>query len=159
MGTTGPLLRQLKSVWAQLRHPAATLTRMHPALTELHGVEQLDELLAASGDRPLLLFKYSATCGTSAQALDELFAHLDQRSADVTYAVVTVQTHREVSNAIARTLGVRHETPQALLVRDGQMLWTASHYRVTADAVETALKEFLGDTTDRSAILPQPTVQ
>ena len=132
---------------------------MHPALTEIRGVEQLGDLLAASGDRPLLLFKYSAACGTSAQALDELFAHLNQRPADVTYAIVTVQTHREVSNAIARALGVRHATPQVLLVRDGRAIWSASHYRVTAEAVEGALQHALNGASSGAATRSQPTVQ
>ncbi|MDA1184265.1 MAG: bacillithiol system redox-active protein YtxJ [Acidobacteria bacterium] len=132
---------------------------MHPALTDIRSVEQFDELLAASGDRPVLLFKYSTTCGTSAQALDELLAHLNERPADVVYAIVTVQTHREVSNAIARTLGVRHETPQVLVIRDRRVVWSASHYRVTAEAVEAALHEALHDTADGAATPPQPTVQ
>jgi bacillithiol system protein YtxJ len=53
--------------------------------------------------------------------------------------MVTVQTHRDVSNAVSARLGVRHETPQALLVRDGRVVWAASHFRVTADAVQRAL--------------------
>jgi bacillithiol system protein YtxJ len=53
----------------------------------------------------------------SAEALDELLAHLNERPTDTTYAMVTVQTHREVSNAVARQLGIRHETRQALLIR------------------------------------------
>jgi len=118
---------------------------MHAKLTEIGAVEEFDRLLAASSKRPLLLFKFSATCGTSAQALDELMAHLNERPADVTYAIVTVQTHRDVSNAIASTLGVRHETPQILLIRDGRVVWSASHYRVTAEAVEHALQEVLNN--------------
>lgn len=131
---------------------------MHAKLTEVGAIEEFDRLLAASGERPLLLFKYSATCGTSAQALDELFAHLNERPADVTYAIVTVQTHRDVSNAIARTLGVRHETPQLLLIRDGDVVWSASHYRVTADAVESALKDVLNNAPEGAATPPQPTL-
>ncbi len=131
---------------------------MHGKLTEIGGIEEFDRLLAASGERPLLLFKYSATCGTSAQALDELFAHLNEHPADVTYAIVTVQTHRDVSNAIAHTLGVRHETPQMLLIRDGHVVWSASHYRVTADAVNSALKEVLTNAPAGAATRPQPTL-
>lgn len=112
---------------------------MHPQLKTIHGLDELDRMLAATGDRPLLLFKHSHTCGTSAEALDELVAHLNERPADASYAMVTVQTHREVSNAVARKLGVRHETPQALLVRDGRVVWSASHFHVTASAVEEAL--------------------
>ncbi len=96
-------------------------------------------MLAASSERPLLLFKYSSTCGTSAAALDELVAHLNEGPADASYAMVTVQTHRDISNAVARKLGVRHETPQVLLIRDGRVVWSASHFRVTATAVEEAI--------------------
>ena len=113
---------------------------MHPQLTALHGLDELDRVLAASDERPLLLFKHSYTCGVSAEALDELVSHLNGKPGDVAYAMVTVQTHREVSNAVAKKLGVRHETPQALLIRDGRVVWSASHFRVTADAVVDAIK-------------------
>ena len=117
---------------------------LHPNITALHRIEDLDQLLAASGTRPLLLFKHSYSCGISAEALDELVGHLDSAVASngtdsPLYAMVTVQTHREVSNAVTRKLGVRHETPQALLVRDGQVVWAASHHRVTAATVSAAL--------------------
>jgi len=55
--------------------------------------------------------------------------------------VVTVQTHREISNAVTARLGIRHETPQALLIRDRRVVWSASHFRVTADAVAKALDQ------------------
>lgn len=117
---------------------------MHPDLTQLHHIEQLDELLSESHRRPLLLFKHSFTCGVSAEALDELIAHLDEDilaagMRDPHYAIVTVQTHREVSNAVSVRLGIRHETPQVLLIRDGRVVWSASHFRVTADAMKKAL--------------------
>ncbi len=112
---------------------------MHPQLTSLRELAELERLIAASDERPLLLFKHSYTCGVSAEALDELIAHLNAQPADVHYAMVTVQTHREVSNAVSQRLGVRHETPQALLVREGRVVWSASHFRVTADAVVNAI--------------------
>lgn len=117
---------------------------MHPHLIHLHDVDELDRLLSESHTRPLLVFKHSFSCGTSAEALDELVEHLnaDLESSwgpDPRYAIVTVQTHREVSNAVAARLGVRHETPQALLIRNGRVVWAASHFRVTAEAVKKAL--------------------
>ena len=74
---------------------------MHPNLTNLQRVDELDRLLEQSEAQPVLLFKHSFTCGVSAEALDELIAHLSEELADVRYAMVTVQTHREVSNAVA----------------------------------------------------------
>ena len=113
---------------------------MHPKLTLLDGIEEFDRLLAASERRPLLLFKHSYTCGTSAEALDELLAHLGESTTDADYAMVTVQTHRSVSRAVAEKLGVRHETPQVLLIRDRRVVWSASHFGVTADALEQAIR-------------------
>jgi bacillithiol system protein YtxJ len=113
---------------------------MHPDLTALEHVAELDRLLLESRTRPLLLFKHSYTCGTSMEALEELVAHLNEGPAEAQYAMVTVQTHREVSNAVAARLGVRHETPQALLIREGRVVWSASHFRVTASAVQDAIR-------------------
>ena len=120
---------------------------MHPDLTTLEHVDELHRLLAASEIRPVLLFKHSYTCGVSLEALEELVSHMNQQAPDSRretraphYAMVTVQTHRAVSNAIAQQLGVRHETPQALLIKDGRVVWSASHFRVTAAAVESAIK-------------------
>ena len=114
---------------------------MHPDLTPLHEIDQLEQLLTDSSTQPLLLFKHSYSCGISAEALDELVDHLNTgRAAAVRYAMITVQTHREISNAVAARLGIRHETPQALIVRDGRVVWTASHFRVTAKAVDAAIR-------------------
>jgi bacillithiol system protein YtxJ len=117
---------------------------MHPDLTQLQHIEQLDRLLSESHTRPLLLFKHSFSCGVSAEALDELIDHLNADIVaagvpDPHYAIVTVQTHRDVSNAVSAKLGIRHETPQALLIRDGRVIWSASHFRVTAEAMKKAL--------------------
>jgi bacillithiol system protein YtxJ len=113
---------------------------MHPDLTSLQRVEQLETLLAESRERPLLLFKHSYSCGVSAEALDELLLHLADKPTDVRYAMVTVQTHRDVSNAVSARLGLRHETPQAIVVRDGRVIWSASHFRVNADEILKALR-------------------
>ena len=120
---------------------------MHPDLTTLEHVDELQRLLAESETRPVLLFKHSHTCGISMEALDELVSHISQQEPDrgretatPQYAMVTVQTHRAVSNAIAHQLGVRHETPQALLIKGKRVVWSASHFRVTAAAVESAIR-------------------
>ncbi len=107
---------------------------------ELERLDDVETLIAESSVRPVLLLKHSYTCGTSAQALDELHAHLvEHGSASVLFALVTVQTHRPISAAIAALFGIRHETPQALLIRHGTAVWHASHFRVTSDAIAAAL--------------------
>jgi bacillithiol system protein YtxJ len=113
-------------------------------VTSLRAVDELDRALDESHTRPVLLFKHSYSCGVSAEALDELRAHIEEQPevSAAQYAMVTVQTHREVSNTITQRLGVRHETPQAILVRDGRAVWTASHFRVNAAEIRKAFETF-----------------
>jgi bacillithiol system protein YtxJ len=108
-------------------------------LTPLNDVQSLDAAIAESRERPVLLFKHSRHCGVSCEALDELRSHLDGTARPVAYKMITVQTHRPVSDAVAKLLGVRHETPQAILLRDGKVVWNASHFRITATELDKAL--------------------
>jgi bacillithiol system protein YtxJ len=107
-------------------------------LVPLYDVAQLDAAIAESRERPVLLFKHSRHCGISCEALDELHAHIERAAGQATYKMITVQTHRPLSDAAATRLGVRHETPQALLLRDGKVVWNASHFSITAGALDRA---------------------
>lgn len=108
-------------------------------LTNLHTVDELEAAIAESRQRPVLLFKHSRTCGISCEALDELHMHLSERAEHVSYKLITVQSHRPVSDAAATRLGVRHETPQAILLKDGEPIWCASHFRITARELTRAI--------------------
>ena len=104
-------------------------------LTHLSDVDALDAAIAESRNRPVLLFKHSRTCGISCEALDELHAHLESAAPGAAYKLITVQSHRRVSDEATARFGIRHETPQAILLRDGQPVWNASHFRITAGAL------------------------
>ena len=110
-------------------------------ITALSDLDMLEAAIAESCKRPVLLFKHSRTCGVSLEALDELRSHLDRDPAGATYKLITVQSHRRVSDEAADRLGIRHETPQAILLRDGRPVWKASHFRITADALRLALRD------------------
>ena len=103
--------------------------------TELNDVPRLNELLGQSAEQPVILFKHSDTCGISARAYREM-AMLEKP-----VALVTVQKARALSNEIERRFSLPHETPQVLVVRDGKLAWSASHFRITADAVTRAVEE------------------
>jgi bacillithiol system protein YtxJ len=109
-------------------------------LTHLCDLDALDAAIEESRVRPVLLFKHSRTCGISHEALDALHELVEQGSAEgAVYKVITVQSHRHVSEVAERRLGVRHETPQAILLKDGKPVWKASHFRITTEALTQAL--------------------
>lgn len=108
-------------------------------LVPLTDLPALDAAILESKERPVLLFKHSRYCGVSAEALDELQSHIDSAPSDIAYRMITVQTHRPLSDAVAQRLGLRHETPQAILLRDGKIVWNASHFRITANQLNQVL--------------------
>ena len=108
-------------------------------LKHLPDTAALEAAIAESRERPVLIFKHSRTCGISCEAFDELHAHLSESGQGASYNLITVQTHRSVSDEAASLLGVRHETPQAILLRDGVPVWKASHFRITAGELKRAL--------------------
>jgi bacillithiol system protein YtxJ len=108
-------------------------------LTHLSDIDELEAAIAESRERPVLVFKHSRTCGISCEALDELRTHVDRAAAGASYKLITVQSHRGVSDEAAARFGIRHETPQAILLRDGRPVWSATHFRITAHHLDAAV--------------------
>lgn len=96
---------------------------------------RLAELFAESADRPVVLFKHSATCPISSGVYREV-ARLDS-----IVNLVVVQTDRPISDEIAERTGVRHESPQAIVLRNGRAVYHASHYDVIAEDVSAHLEK------------------
>jgi bacillithiol system protein YtxJ len=57
--------------------------------------------------------------------------------------VVLVIENRRLSDIVAERLGVRHESPQALLIKDGRAVWHASHWSITSEALVNALRSYV----------------
>ena len=98
----------------------------------------LDDVMAHSAREPVVLYKHSAYCGISMRACRQL-AQLNEPDDPPVYEVV-VQEDRALSKEVAERLGVRHETPQVIVLHEGRPVFHTSHHRVTAQAVRDALE-------------------
>ena len=107
-------------------------------MDEITEVDDLQRLLETSNDRPVVLFKHSTRCPISSAALREYESFAEQHGKQVHCAYVDLVAHRDVSNAVARTLGVSHQSPQAILLADEQAVWDTSHGGITRPALEQA---------------------
>ncbi len=109
--------------------------------SHVESVSEVEDLIERSQQTPVLVFKHSLTCPVSSAALGEYQRFLDGRPEGdaAVYALVEIQNARDVSNEIARRTGVRHESPQALLLRGGEVAWHASHWSIRADALASAV--------------------
>ncbi|MES2412060.1 MAG: bacillithiol system redox-active protein YtxJ [Bacteroidota bacterium] len=93
---------------------------------QLLNVLQLEELVAESEDKPVLIFKHSTRCGVSRMVLKKFENEYDLEDAVAPY-FLDLLAHRNLSNEIARLFGVGHESPQVLLIRNGKVVYDASH--------------------------------
>lgn len=85
---------------------------------------------------PIIIMKFSMTCVSSVTALKEYRA----LETDLPKYLVIVQPSREASNAIEADLGVRHESPQLLILNEGRAVWQATHYKIKRSAILKAIK-------------------
>jgi bacillithiol system protein YtxJ len=94
----------------------------------------LDDLVERSVDGPVLLMSYDPYCPINRVARAELSC------VDAEVYVVDVDAHHELGRLIERRTGVRHESPQLIVLKGGRATWSASHFAITAEAVEGALR-------------------
>ncbi len=94
----------------------------------------LESLFARSEEEPVLLFKHDPGCSVSEYAYREML-HVAPEA-----PLIDVARAKDVAREVAHRTGVRHESPQVILLRGGQAAWSASHFGISAEAVEKALK-------------------
>ena len=99
-------------------------------------------LLAASQDKPVFLFKHSTRCPISASRWRVLQEYAGRESRADFWKLLVVED-RPVSTYVADQTGVRHQSPQAILLYQGKPVWDESHYRITAEDMEAALERAL----------------
>ncbi len=104
---------------------------------DLSTENHLDVLLERSHNEPVVIYKHSDICGLSTIAQREVSRFASDVEAPI-YKLV-VQKARHVSNAIERLFGVRHESPQAIVVSNGRAVYDASHRAISAEALAQAL--------------------
>ena len=107
---------------------------MKAVFNKINSVEELEEVFAKSNEKPVTLFKHSTTCPISADVYQEI------KNVDGEINLVVVQTARNVSSEIAARTGIRHESPQAIVLKDGRAVYHASHYDVTAQDVSEKME-------------------
>jgi bacillithiol system protein YtxJ len=111
-------------------------------ITDIQQWQQLYSGLAAPDARPLLVFKRSPICPTSF-AVESVFARFIRElpeTRNVRVVSVDVVAARPVSQRVAADTGIRHESPQALLIGPGpKVLWHDSHGGVDEESLEKAL--------------------
>ncbi|TAE14943.1 MAG: bacillithiol system redox-active protein YtxJ [Bacteroidetes bacterium] len=95
--------------------------------------EQLETIRQRSATKTQVIFKHSTRCSVSSMALNRLnTANLPQAD----YYLLDLIAFRNISNLIADQFHVYHESPQVLVIKNGECIFDESHLGITAFALE-----------------------
>ncbi|WP_400193158.1 bacillithiol system redox-active protein YtxJ [Hymenobacter sp. B81] len=102
--------------------------------------EQLTDIVRESAEQPVVIFKHSTSCSISAMAKTRLERQWpDADLGQVKTYYLDLLRYRPISNEIAQQFDVRHESPQLLLIRDGNCHYSASHMNIQLGEIRRQL--------------------
>lgn len=92
---------------------------------------QFEQLLERSANKPQVIFKHSTRCSTSSMVLSRL--ERTNAPENIDFYFLDLLAYRALSGKIAEKLKVYHESPQVLLIKNGECIYDESHMGITMD--------------------------
>ncbi|MBN8838532.1 MAG: bacillithiol system redox-active protein YtxJ [Sphingobacteriia bacterium] len=105
---------------------------------EISSEEDIESIIKTSYHKPQLLFKHSTRCNISSVVKNRLENVTDRETLDFNY--LDLIKYRGISNLIADKFSVHHESPQVLLIQNGNCIFDESHYAILPDEIFQALQ-------------------
>ncbi len=104
--------------------------------------EQITDLAQASHEQSVIIFKHSTTCSISIAAKSKIERQwADSGLANVPIYYLDLLRFRPLSAQIAEQFGIRHESPQLLLIKNGECRYDASHMGIRLSEVKAAVEQ------------------
>lgn len=98
-------------------------------MTTFRETSHLSEILEESEKQPVIVFKYSNQCGSSQRLYNKL---KDVDTKNLIY-LVTVQKQKNLSASIEELYGIKHESPQILIMKNRKILYSANHGKIKVE--------------------------
>jgi len=99
---------------------------------KLDDLETLEEIINESEKSPVMIFKHSTSCSISSMALNRLERSWNENEMEeVKVYYLDLLAHRDISNTIAEKFGVPHQSPQVLLIKNGECVYDDSHMGIS----------------------------
>ena len=105
---------------------------------DLHDIQQLAAIKELSATRPQLIFKHSTRCSISSMAKSRL--EREEQPAGTDFYFLDLIRYRSVSDQVAEEFAVPHESPQILLIRNGECVYEESHSGIQMDEIAEQLE-------------------
>lgn len=101
-------------------------------------VEEL-EILFKADSRLQLIYKHSDACMTCTFTKKRVEELMSRNEKIQSFHYIEVRMNRELSNFVSDKTGIKHESPQAILLQNGEVVWHASHTAIEIDSILNAV--------------------
>ncbi|MEN0006232.1 MAG: bacillithiol system redox-active protein YtxJ [Bacteroidota bacterium] len=108
---------------------------------KLNSLDQLDHIVAESSSTPTVIFKHSTRCSISSIAKMRLEDRWDFTADELKAYYLDLISYRAISNAVADRFAVHHESPQLLLIRNGECTYEASHLDISVEELKECFED------------------
>ena len=115
------------------------IKKMNKIWSNLTEENQIAEIIALSNSIPVYIFKHSTTCGISAQAKENVEISFKNTDKPFLLYYLDLLKYRSISNEVASKLNVHHQSPQLILVHNGEVAFTTSHHKIKTNILEDSL--------------------
>ncbi len=105
------------------------------AFEKIDQVQDVDAILAASQTEEILVYKHSPICPVSFHA-QRVMTQFGETEKHPRLCIIDVIKSRSASRYLAEKIGVRHESPQVLLLHSGKCVWNTSHEGINLEALK-----------------------
>lgn len=105
-------------------------------LTEM---KQLIEIISISTTKPVLIFKHSTRCGISRMVLKNFEREYDIPASKMDLYYLDLLENRAISTEITSKFNVMHQSPQALVIDKGHVVYHDSHSGISVEAIKKAI--------------------
>lgn len=96
----------------------------------------LEEAIKKSHAGKIAIFKHSTSCFISKTVLRNFEKEIEESSEHgATLYFLDLLAHRNLSNKIAEDFGIRHESPQLIVIENGNEINNASHQDITLSQI------------------------
>lgn len=99
--------------------------------------EELTAVLEKSFTRPQVIFKHSTRCSISSMVKSRL--EKEEAPAHIDFHYLDLIAFRSLSNKIAEDLQVHHESPQVILLQNGEPSFDESHMAIRMNDIVEAV--------------------
>ncbi len=104
-------------------------------MNEITTIEQWDKLLKDSYKKSIILYKHSDNCHVCVESQKELENGISNGKIKEKVNKILVPKYREIADQISQDLSLEHESPQLVIVKEGQVLYFANHLDINSDDI------------------------